>query len=128
MVLNTSAVIAILLEEPEQDDFLERMRLAPRLYFSAAGVVEAAAVLIRNGLGDIEYRLDSFLARAGIVIVPLDEEQAAVARDAYRKFGRTRHKAALNLGDCFSYALAMTMKEPLLFKCGDFGLTDVTVA
>jgi ribonuclease VapC len=128
MVLDTSAVIAILLGEPEEDEFLERMDLAPRLYISAASVVESAAVLIRNDLSDVEHRLDPFLKRAGVVIVPLDEGQAAVARDAYRRYGRTRHKAALNLGDCFSYALAITLGEPLLFKGNDFGQTDVLVA
>lgn len=83
---------------------------------------------MRHGAGDYEHRLEPFLKRAGVDIVPVDHEQALLAREAYRRFGKGRHPASLNFGDCFSYALAVRLGEPLLFKGGDFGLTDVLVA
>ena len=128
MVIDTSAVIAILAGEPEEIEFLRRMAAAPKLRMSAASLVEAASVLMLRGSGDVEYKLDPFLARAGVEIVPVDEPQALLAREAYRRFGKGRHKAGLNFGDCFSYALAIATGERLLFKGGDFSRTDVGVA
>jgi ribonuclease VapC len=128
MVIDTSVVIAILAGEPEEDGFYRKIKSAPRLYMSVVNLVEAAAVLMHRGSGDIEYQLDAFLARACVEIVPADETQAHVARDAYRRFGKGRHPAKLNIGDCFAYALAIRTGDPLLFKGNDFGQTDVLVA
>jgi ribonuclease VapC len=127
MVLDTSAIVAILAGEPEQDEFLRKMAAAERLYLSAVSLVEVAAVLMHRGGVDIEHSLDPFLSRAGVEVMPVDEVQAMVARDAYRRYGKGRHRARLNLGDCFAYALAVRTGEALLFKGDDFGWTDVAV-
>ncbi len=128
MVVETSVLAAILFREPERREFLEKMSRAPRLLLSAASLVEICAVLLHRGPDEVEGELHLLLRRAGIVIVPLDEVQAMIAREGYRKYGRGRHPAKLNLGDCFSYGLAIRLGEPLLFKGNDFGLTDVQVA
>jgi ribonuclease VapC len=128
MVIDTSAIVAILLGEDEARGFLRKMSCAERLLMSAGTLVELGAVLMNHQRGDIEHLLDPFVARAGIHVVPVDAIQAALGRVAYRKYGRARHRAKLNLGDCFSYALAMSSGEPLLFKGEDFGQTDVGVA
>jgi ribonuclease VapC len=125
MVIDSSAIVCILVGEPEDDEFLERMAGAPRLLISAATVVETGTVLISHGSGDVEYRLDPFLQRAGIETVPVDESQVLLAREAYSIYGKGRHPAGLNFGDCFSYALAKVLDEPLLFKGNDFLRTDV---
>jgi ribonuclease VapC len=83
---------------------------------------------MNHDAGDFEHRLDPFLERAGIEVVPVDYAQALLARDAYRRFGKGRHRAKLNLGDCFSYALAVRTGDALLFKGKDFSKTDVPVA
>lgn len=125
MVLDTSAILAILLEEPEAAQFVhligeDRVRLC-----SAVTFVEASIVL-RNRKGERgQQKLDLFLRRAKVQIVAVDAKQAEVARDAYEKFGKGKHPAGLNLGDCFSYALAKAANEPLLFKGDDFSKTDV---
>ena len=125
MVLDTSAILAILLEEPEAAQFVhligeDRIRL-----FSAVSLVEASIVL-RNRKGEGgEHKLDQFVQRAKVQIMPVDMQQAETTRDAYNKFGKGIHPACLNFGDCFVYALAKTTKEPLLFKGNDFALTDV---
>ena len=125
MVLDTSAILAILLEEPEAAQFVhfigeDRIRLC-----SAVSFVEASIVL-RNRKGERgQQKLGQFLRRARVQITAVDLKQAEVARDAYQKFGKGKHPAGLNLGDCFSYALAKTTNEPLLFKGEDFVKTDV---
>ena len=126
MILDTSAVIALLRNEPEAEEFAGKIEDAGTRRISAVSYVEAAAVI--DGAGDpvASRRLDELLARAGAVIEPVTEEQARVARAAYRDFGKgSGHPARLNFGDCFSYALARVLTEPLLFKGGDFGYTDV---
>jgi ribonuclease VapC len=128
MVIDTSVLAAILLAEDDRRNYLEKMGTAPRLLLSAASLVEAGVVLMRHGASDFEHRLDPFLERAGIEIVPVDYAQALLAREAYRRFGKGRHRARLNLGDCFAYALAIRTGDPLLFKGDDFGRTDVLVA
>lgn len=128
MVIDTSVLVAVLLGEADGRSMLEKMGAAPRLLLSAASLVETGVVLMTHGAGDYEHRLDPFLERAGIQTVPLDPTQAVLAREAYRRFGKGRHRASLNLGDCFSYALAMRTGEPLLFKGEDFSRTDVRVA
>ena len=128
MVIDTSALVAILLREPEATRFAEAIEaITPRL-LSAASLLEASMV-IETRKGEAGGReLDLFLYRAGIEIVGIDQEQAEVARIAWRKYGKGKHPAGLNYGDCFSYALAKVSGSPLLFKGGDFNQTDLTSA
>lgn len=125
MVLDTSAVIAILLGESEAEPFAAAIESDPMRLMSAATAFESALVIESSkGLaGGREY--DLLMHRAQIKVVPFTDEQFEVARDAWRRYGKGRHAAGLNFGDCFSYALAMTSGEPLLFKGDDFALTDV---
>jgi ribonuclease VapC len=128
MVIDTSALVAILEDEPERRAFNELMQSDPSRLISAATLVEASIVLEARR-GDIAGReLDLFLHRARIQVVPVDAEQAEIARAAFRRYGKGRHPACLNLGDCFSYALAKSCGEPLLFKGSDFARTDVAAA
>jgi ribonuclease VapC len=127
MVIDTSTVIAILLDEPERLAF-SRCILAsnPRL-MSAISKLEAGMVAVgRDGPAGAS-RLDGILRELDITFVPFDERQADIARDAFVRYGKGRHKAGLNFGDCAAYALAVAEAEPLLFKGTDFGATDVTV-
>ena len=128
MVLDTSALLAILQDEPERRSFNERIEEAASRVLSAATYVETSIVLECRAGAEALHDLDVFLHRAGIDVVPVDTEQALVARRAYSRFGKGRHAAGLNYGDCFSYALAHVNGEPLLYKGDDFGKTDVTPA
>jgi ribonuclease VapC len=125
VILDTSALLAVLLNEPEARGFAASMETAPVLRLSAASYVEAAIYVDRNGDEVRRAMLDTFLAEFAILIEPVTAEQALLARQAFVLFGKGRHKAALNFGDCFSYALARAYREPLLFKGGDFGHTDI---
>ena len=127
MVIDTSAVMAILLGEAEAETFAVAIEGDPTRLMSAASALESAIVIeTRKGpAGGREY--DLLMHRAQIEVVPFSAEQSDVARDGWRRFGEGRHAAGLNLGDCFSYALAVTSGEPLLFKGEDFGLTEVRV-
>lgn len=126
MVIDTSAILAILLDEPERRQFNEAIEAAESRVMSAAIFVEAS-IVIETRFGAEGLRdLDLFLERAGIEIVAVDSEQAHAARRAYSRFGKGRHRAGLNYGDCFSYALAMVLGEPLLYKGEDFRLTEIT--
>jgi ribonuclease VapC len=128
MVVDTSAVIAILRLEPEADDFLRVIAGSDGLVMSSVSALEAAMVLAR-GQADAEWAaLDEFLAASQIEIIAFDAEQSRLARDAFARYGKGRHKAALNLGDCAAYALAKGRRMPLLFKGDDFSRTDVTAA
>lgn len=125
MILDTSALLAILLDEPERARFVELIESAVERRASAASILEAAMVL-EGRIGDAAGGdLDLFLHRADIEIVPFDRDQLAIARSAFRRFGKGRHSAGLNFGDCIAYALSQWTGEPLLFKGGDFALTDV---
>jgi ribonuclease VapC len=125
MVLDTSALLAILLREPEAAQFI-RLIAGDHVRLCSAVTFVEASIVLRNRKGERgKLSLDRFLRRARIEIKAVDLEQAEVARHAYHKFGKGKHPAALNLGDCFSYALARTAKEPLLFKGNDFAQTDV---
>ena len=125
MVIDTSALAAILFDEPERRSFNEKIEADPVRLLSAASFVEAALV-IEARLGETGGReLDLFLHRAGIEVVAVDADQAESARRAFRRYGKGRHPAGLNFGDCFAYALAMARGEQLLFKGSDFTLTDV---
>ena len=125
MVIDTSAIVAIALDEPEATEFEQRIAGDTVRLISAATVLEAAMV-IETRLGEAAGReLDLWLLKAGVDIIPVDAEQLEAARRGWRRFGKGRHVAGLNYGDCFSYALAQTRQEPLLFKGNDFGRTDI---
>lgn len=127
MVLDTSALLAILLQEREAKQLACAIEADPMRLMSAATFLETAIVAEARA-GDIGGReLDLFMYHLGPTVVPVDREQAEVARQAYRAYGKGRHPAALNYGDCFSYALSKTAGEPLLFKGNDFGRTDISV-
>lgn len=128
MVLDTSALLAILADEPERRAFNEAIEAADSRMMSAATFVEISIVTeSRHGAEGLRD-LDLFISRAAIQLVPVDAEQAHVACRAFSRFGKGRHPARLNYGDCFSYALATVIGEPLLYKGDDFGKTDVTPA
>jgi ribonuclease VapC len=125
MVIDTSAFLAIFLAEPERKQFLDLISHADTRLISAVNAFETGIVL-EAGRGEAAGReFDLFLNRARIDIVPVDAEQVEIARVAWRKYGKGRHPAALNFGDCFAYALAKTSGEPLLAKGGGFGRTDI---
>lgn len=128
MVIDTSAVLAIVLNEPGHATFIDAMVNADSLKMSAATFFESRLVMLRKSGPDQESELLSLLARLKINIAPFDRAQAELAADAYRRYGKGRAAAALNFGDCFSYALAKSLSEPLLYKGGDFARTDVAAA
>jgi ribonuclease VapC len=125
MVIDTSAILAILQDEPERRKFNEAFEAADIRSLSTASLVESSMILESRYGADGVRDLDLFIAKARISLVPVDEEQADLARQAFRKFGKGRHPAGLNFGDCFSYALARSLDEPLLFKGNDFSQTDI---
>jgi ribonuclease VapC len=128
MVIDSSAVIAIALKEPERMDFLQRIHADRRRLISAPTLLEMEIVLtIRQG-PESSNVLNDFLRRLHFQVVPFDEVQAGIAREAFLRFGKGRHKAGLNFGDCFSYALAKQTGEPLLYKGNDFRETDIASA
>lgn len=129
MILDTSAVIAILRDEPEAVRFAEAIAEAEDCRISAVNYVEAAAVIDAGRDPVASRRFDDLLREAAVVIEPVTKAQARIAREAYRDFGKgSGHPARLNFGDCFAYALAKALAEPMLFKGDDFPLTDVTPA
>jgi ribonuclease VapC len=125
MVVDTSAFGAIFFHEPERQFFLNAIIADTNRLVSAATVLETGMVLESRQGESAGREFDLFVVRANLQIVPVDAEQAELARSAWRKFGKGRHPAALNFGDCFSYALAKSSGEPLLAKGTDFDLTDV---
>ena len=125
MILDTSALVAVLYGEPEARDFVERIRAADVCRISVANHVELSMV-VESQLGPNGMRqADAFLRRAGVVVEPVTIEQGDLARQAFLDFGKGRHKAGLNFGDCFAYALARATGEALLFKGDNFALTDI---
>jgi len=127
MVIDSSALVAIFLAEPERQKFLSAILSAETRFISAASVLETGIVL-ESRQGEASGReFDLFVVRASLEIVPVDAEQADLARSAWRKYGKGRHGAGLNFGDCFSYALAKFSGEPLLAKGTDFARTDIAV-
>lgn len=125
MVLDSSAVLAILLNEPEAPRFEAAIEKNPTRFMSAASVLEVSIVLeTRKGEAGRD-ELDLLLYKTKIEIVPVMEGQINVGRLAFRRYGKGRHPAGLNFGDCFSYALAKVLGEPLLFKGDDFNRTDL---
>ncbi|HET9401062.1 MAG TPA: type II toxin-antitoxin system VapC family toxin [Candidatus Acidoferrales bacterium] len=125
--MDTSAIIAILRAEPDAAAFAQAIESAVTPKISAVNFVEAAAVIDGSRNPFASRRFDDFLRAAEFTIEPVTEQQARIARDAYRDFGKgSGHRAGLNLGDCFAYALAKVSGEPLLFKGHDFDHTDIT--
>lgn len=128
MIIDTSAMVAILRGEPEELAFARTIYDADISRMSVANYVELSMV-VETQLGPTGMRqAELFFQRAGIVIEPVTVQHGELARQAFLDFGKGRHKAALNFGDCFSYALAKATGEPLLFKGGDFGQTDIEAA
>ncbi len=127
MVIDTSALVAIFLGEAERQRFLAQMIAAETRLISAATVLETGMILEARRGEAAGREFDLFVVRANLQIVPVDAEQADLARSAWRRYGKGRHPAALNSGDCFSYALARATGEPLLAKETDFTSTDIAV-
>ena len=128
MILDTSALLAVLFDEPDADYYERAIGSASNCRMSAANYLEAAMV-VESRMGDEGGRqLDNFLETAEIEIAPVTAEQARAARLAWRRYGKGNHPAGLNFGDCFAYALAETSGEPLLYKGDDFALTDIEAA
>jgi ribonuclease VapC len=127
MVIDTSAILAILQREPERRSLLEAIESADSTRMSVASFVESS-IVIESRYGAEGLRdLDRFISRAGIEVIPVDTEQGQLARSAFSRFGKGRHRAGLNYGDCFSYAAAIGLGEPLLSKGDDFIHTDVPI-
>ena len=128
MVVDTSALVAILLGEPEGDEFARALAEAPVRLISAVTRVELSLV-IEGRKGDAGRKdLERLLREGGFDIASVTAEQADIAIQAFRRFGRGRHRAGLNIGDCFAYALAVATDNPLLFKGDDFARTDIRPA
>lgn len=128
MILDTSAMAAIFFGEPEADAFIRAIHASGVSRISAANFVELSMV-VENQLGSEGSRqCDAFFRRAQILIEPVTVEHAWLARQAFLDFGKGRHPAGLNFGDCFAYALARAFSEPLLFKGSDFRRTDISAA
>jgi len=125
MVIDTSALIAILQDEPERRSLNLAIEAAEVRLLSSASLVETSLVVETRYGPDGVRDLDLFLAKAEIKIESVDADQAYIARQAFRQYGKGRHAAGLNFGDCFSYALARFSGEPLLFKGQDFSRTDL---
>lgn len=128
MVIDTSAIVAIAQNEHEAPTFEQLIADDPVRLISAATVLEAAMVLETRFGEPGGAELDLWLARAGVDIIAVEAEHADQARRAWRRYGKGRHPASLNYGDCFSYALAKLTNEPLLFKGNDFSQTDIRAA
>lgn len=120
MVIDTSALVAVFLGEPERQRFMDLILAAERKLISAAIAVEAGIVLEHRASETVAREFDLFLHEASIEIVSVDADQADLARMAFRKYGKGRHRAALNFGDCFTHALASISGEPVLAKGSEF--------
>jgi ribonuclease VapC len=129
MIIDTSALIAILRNEPDAKDCALAIERSTKRRLSAANFVETALVIDGSRDPVASRRFDELVKEAQIIIEPVTEAQARIAREAYRDFGKgSGHPAKLNFGDCFAYALAKTTDEPLLFKGDDFAHTDIIPA
>jgi len=126
MVIDTSAILACLLGEPERASFTKAIEADSVRLLSVIGFVEASLIMLTRKRDDGLADLAAFLNDGEIDRVPVDAHQAAAAVEAFRRFGKGRHPARLNMGDCFAYALAKNTGEPLLFKGFDFPQTDVS--
>lgn len=129
MIVDTSVIIAIVLDEPEAPQFFEQLAIAPSCSMSTGSWIEVAAVLVRKRIAVSKKELNELADRIGMAFVPVTLDQAEIAQAAYRAYGRgSGHRARLNFGDCFAYALAKATGERLLYKGDDFVHTDVASA
>ena len=128
MVVDSSALLAVLYREPDAERYETAIAAAPHCRMSVANVLEVSIVVEARGGAEAGHELDLFLERAAVELVPVTAAQVEAARRAWRRFGKGHHPAALNFGDCFAYALAKTTSEPLLFKGEDFARTDIEPA
>ena len=128
MIVDSSAVLAVLYREPDAERYETAIAAAPNCRMSVANVLEASIVVEGCGGEAAGHELDVFLDKAGIALTPVMAEHGEAARVAWRRFGKGNHRASLNFGDCFAYALAKTTDEPLLFKGEDFAQTDIEPA
>lgn len=128
MIVDTSALVAILFEEAEAEEFTYLIRNADVCRISVVSRFELAIIEQRLADLDAPRKTEQFFREAGIVEEPVDLKQGFLARNAFYDFGKGRHPAGLNFGDCFAYALAKAMHEPLLFKGEDFSKTDIRPA
>ncbi len=125
MVVDTSALLAVFLREPGSEHLEARLVAEPQPLISAGTLLESAIVAeARMGRAGGQ-QLDRLLQTLGVTTVPVDADQVAAARAGFRKYGKGRHEAGLNFGDCFAYGLAVTLDAPLLFKGTDFAKTDL---
>ncbi len=127
MVIDTSALVAVLQRERERRSFIDAIEAADSVCMSVASFVEISIVIESRYGGEGLRDLDRFLAQAHIELIPVDRQQAQLARSAFSRFGKGRHRAGLNYGDCFSYAAAISTGESLLCKGNDFLHTDVPI-
>ena len=125
MIVDSSALLAILNREPDADVFQDAILTAAPCRMSVANMLETSIVVESRGGAEAGQELDVFFEQAQIEPAPVTAEHLEVARHAWRRFGKGRHPAALNFGDCFAYALAHVTGEPLLFKGNDFARTDI---
>jgi ribonuclease VapC len=128
VIVDTSAIVSIIMQEPDCDAFRAAVADALRVRISAATLLEATMVIEGRSGQEAGADLERWIAGVGIEICPVTERTARLAQEGWRRYGKGRHKAGLNLGDCFAYALAMERAEPLLFKGDDFAQTDVKAA
>jgi ribonuclease VapC len=128
MILDTSPLVAILAKEPDSELYVQAISRAPRCRMSAGNFIELSIVIESQFDHEVGRQCDALFRRIGIVIEPVTIEQAHLARQAFHDFGKGRHAARLNFGDCFAYALAKLTGEPLLFKGDDFKKTDIPSA
>jgi ribonuclease VapC len=125
MVIDTSALVAVLLQESDADRVAQAIDAGSPRLLSAASLLEASIVIESRKGAAGGRELDLLMYRAGIEVVAVDQNQAETARAAWRQFGKGRHPAGLNYGDCFAYALARSRRLPLLFRGNDFSQTDI---
>ena len=128
IVVDTSAIVAILKREEERDAFARIISASDACFFSTVGYLEASMVIVGRGRAQLTDELEELLSELAIELVPFDQQQARVSQTAFFRFGKGRHPAGLNFGDCVSYALARSRGLPLLFKGTDFAKTDVISA
>jgi len=128
MVIDSSAIVAVLFNEPDAWKYANAIERAADPHVSVASYLEAAIVIGNRGDADARCAFEDLFREARIALEPVAIEQILIAREAHRQFGKGRHPAGLNFGDCFSYALAKALNKPLLFKGDDFPQTDVASA
>jgi ribonuclease VapC len=124
MVVDTSALLAVLFQEEDAEYFAERFASGERKIMTPFNALEADIVVESRKGGDGKRELDLLMYKSAVEVVPFDHAMRVLAAEAWKKYGKSRHSAGLNLGDCCAYALSMYTREPLLYKGGDFGRTD----